>query len=264
MANRGNGRSRTHTDVELFGRKFRDTGVVAGDLEEVRQKPFEPVQFGDKQFRRPTQHGVEVLAAVVDQVGGHPDRGQWCAQFMADIGGEAFLEAAELLQLGDLLGQTLGHLVEGHGQARHVVLAADRHSFLESAVCETHCDSRGRSDGKHDLSGNQQRNRRQEHQQHGSTDQQGASNKRQTSVFAGEREDQIQLESRYRRRGGATDDQRGSGVTVRVGHRRELVTDLAAFDELAKVVGDLIDRSRTRRLARPVPRHDEHRVEGAG
>ena len=35
MANRGNGRSRTHTDVELFGGEFRDTGVVAADLEEV-------------------------------------------------------------------------------------------------------------------------------------------------------------------------------------------------------------------------------------
>ena len=121
MANCGNGRSRTHTHVELFGCEFRDTGVVAGDFEEVRQKPLEPVQLGDKQFRRPTQHRVEVLAAVVDQVGGHADRGQRCAEFMADIGGEAFLETAELLQLGDLFGQTLGHLVEGHGQARHVV-----------------------------------------------------------------------------------------------------------------------------------------------
>lgn len=37
MANRGNRRSSAHTHVELFGREFRDAGVVAGDLEEVCQ-----------------------------------------------------------------------------------------------------------------------------------------------------------------------------------------------------------------------------------
>lgn len=51
------------------------------------------------------------------------------AQLVADVGGEPALQVAELLELGDLAGQAFGHVVEGHRQPGHVVLAAHRHPF---------------------------------------------------------------------------------------------------------------------------------------
>lgn len=76
VANSGHRGARTHPDVELLGRQFRNAGVVPGNLEQIGQQTFESVEFGDKQFRRASEYRIEALAAVVDEVRGHSHRSE--------------------------------------------------------------------------------------------------------------------------------------------------------------------------------------------
>src|SRR3546814_4431860 len=54
--------------------------------------------------------------------------------------------SSDLLELGDLVRQALGHLVERLRQPGHVVLAAHEHAFFEPAVGEPARDPRRRPD----------------------------------------------------------------------------------------------------------------------
>ena len=88
--------------IDGFDRQLGDAGVVAGDLQQVVEQRLEPVELVDHQLGRAAQRRVELVAVVVDQVGGHPHGGQRGAQLVADVGGEAALQVSELLELGDL------------------------------------------------------------------------------------------------------------------------------------------------------------------
>ena len=130
--------------VHPFGGEFSHSGVVSGDLEELVEQRLEAIEFFVEQLDGSFTHGVEVVAALVEDIAGHADRRERCTEFMADIGGELSLQTTELLEVGDLLGQALGHVVERHRQAGHVILAAHRHSFLEAPIGEAHGNSRRR------------------------------------------------------------------------------------------------------------------------
>src|SRR5690606_37383981 len=54
----------------------RRARVEAADLQEVREQRLEAVQLVGEQFGGPRGHRVEVLAGLVDDVGGHPHRGE--------------------------------------------------------------------------------------------------------------------------------------------------------------------------------------------
>ena len=73
----------------------------------------------------------EVLARLVQHVGGHLHRGQRRPQLVGDVGGEPLLQLGEPLELGDLPLEAVGHRVEAGGQPGELVLAAHGHPFLE-------------------------------------------------------------------------------------------------------------------------------------
>ena len=176
--------------------------------------------------------GFELVAAVVDEVGGHAHGRQRGAQLVADIRGEPLLQIAELFELGDLLRQALGHLVERHRQPGHVVLAAHGHSFLEPAVGESHGDPRRRTDRADDLPRHEHRDRHEQHEQHDTTDEHRAADQRQDALFAGQREDEVQLETvDIADAVGVPTMSAGPVVAVGSLDRRELVGDLTGLDE---------------------------------
>ena len=86
-----------------------------------------------QQLRRAGDLGAKSARAVVEHVGGHPDRGQRGAQLVRDVGDEPPLHPGQLLQLADLLLQAGGHLVERRGQPGQVVLAAAPHPLVAAA-----------------------------------------------------------------------------------------------------------------------------------
>lgn len=63
-------------------------GVEAADLQQVGEQGFEAVELVGEEFRRAGGDRVEVLAGLVDDVGGHPYGRQGCAQFVRHVGHE--------------------------------------------------------------------------------------------------------------------------------------------------------------------------------
>ena len=180
--------------VYCLHRQFGDTGVVAGDLQQVVEQCLEPVQLTDEQLGGTPQRRVEILAVVVDEVGGHPDGRQGGAQFVADVGGEPPLQVAELFEGGDLALQALGHVVERHRQAGHIVFAANRHPLGQVSLGEPLGDPRRRAHRQHHLPRHQKRDAGQQEQQHQAAGGHGSPDQGDGVLLAGEREDQIQLE----------------------------------------------------------------------
>ncbi len=162
MTDGGQGTVDRDGHVHPLGGQFGHAGIVTRDLQELVEQRLEAVEFLVKQFHRPLADRVQILAALVEHVGGHPHGGQRCAQLVADVRGELPLQSAELLEMGDLLGQALGHVVEGHREPGHVVLTADRHSLLQSAVGEPHRDPRRRPHRDDDLTRHEPRDRGQQ------------------------------------------------------------------------------------------------------
>ena len=177
--------------IDRLDGQFRHAGVVTGDLQQIVKQRLEPVQLTDQQFCRTAQRRIEIFAVLVDQVGGHPHRGQRRPQFMADVGGEPPLQVSELLQGVDLTLQTFGHIVERHGQPGHIVLTAYRHPLGEVAFGEPFGDPRCRPYRQHHLPRHQQRDTGQQQQQHQAAGGNGSAHQRDGALLAGEREDQI-------------------------------------------------------------------------
>ena len=99
--------------------------------------------------------GSKSGAGVVEHVAGHPHRRQRRAQLVGDVGDEAALQPAEVLELADLPLQVGGHLVERRRQPGEVVLAAHLHPLLELAGGEPLGDAAGHPDRGHHLAGDQ-------------------------------------------------------------------------------------------------------------
>src|SRR5215217_4574688 len=110
-------------EVDLDRLQVDHAGVEAADLQQVLEQVLEPLQLAFQQHGGPLGIRRQAGPGGVDVVGGHAHRGQWGAQLVADVGDEPGLEAADVLQLADLLGQVVGHAVERLGQLAEVVLA---------------------------------------------------------------------------------------------------------------------------------------------
>src|SRR5829696_7618623 len=110
-------------EVDLDRLQVDHGGVEAADLQQVLEQVLEPLQLAFQQHGGPLGIRRQAGPGGVDVVGGHAHRGQWGAQLVADVGDEPGLEAADVLQLADLLGQVVGHAVERLGQLAEVVLA---------------------------------------------------------------------------------------------------------------------------------------------
>ena len=79
-------------EVHVAGLEHGRPSVEATDLEQVREQRLEAVQLDLKQLGGPGGHRVEVLAGVVDDVGGHPDGGERRPQLVRDVGDEPLLD----------------------------------------------------------------------------------------------------------------------------------------------------------------------------
>ena len=102
----------------------RGAGVEPADLEQVGEQGLEAVELGLEQLGGARGAGSKRAAGVVQHVAGHPHGRERGAQLVGDVGDEAALHAAELLELADLALQVAGHLVERDRQPGEVVLAA--------------------------------------------------------------------------------------------------------------------------------------------
>ncbi len=267
----GDGAQRLHGavhdlgEVQWFGGQVGYAGVQPGDLQQICQQQFEPVEFVHQQLGRPGQAGRELSAGRVQHVGSHPHRGQRGTQLVRDVRGEPALQLAELLQLRDLLLEAVGHLVERLGQPRHVVLADHPHPLVQVTFGEFLGDLRGLPHGTHHLAGHQVRDGTEQHQQYRAAEQQGLLHDREGALLSGQREQQINLQwpgSGAHR--GPHRQHRDRAVLAL--HGGDLGGQLAAFDELAQVLRHVLDRAR-RRLQPTVSRRvpvDQYGLERPG
>ena len=97
------------------------SGVVAADLQQVGQQGLEALHLRIQQLGCPRGDGIELVALVVDHVGGEADRRQRRAQFVRDVGDEALLHERQIGELLDLRLDAVGHGVEGPPERRQLV-----------------------------------------------------------------------------------------------------------------------------------------------
>ena len=135
---------------------------------------------------------VEERPRVVHHVAGHPHRGDRGAQLVGDVGDEAPLQPAELLQLADLPLQVGGHLVERRGQAGEVVLAVDAQRSCELAGGEALGDPSGHPDRGHHLAGHQPGEAGHEQQQRHAGDEHRPRDEGERLLLLGQREEVVE------------------------------------------------------------------------
>ena len=224
--------------VDRLGVQHRGAGVVAADLQQVGEQPLEAVELGPQQLRGPGDVRREVLARVVQHVGGHLHRGQRGAQLVGDVGGEPLLQLGEPLQLGDLPLQAVGHGVEAGGQPGQVVLAAHGHALLELPLGEPLGDARGAAHRVDDQPGDQHADADDEQRQRDPADDDRAADQGEALLLLVEGEGVVQLDllaaGRVGGHGGA-DQQRRLRHLPAVGHHRVAPGLAAVVDRGAQV-----------------------------
>ena len=128
----------------------------------------------------------------MDHVAGHPHRRERRAQLVGDVGDEAALQPAQLLELADLLLQVGGHLVERRGQAGQVVLAAHAEALLELTGGEPLGDPARHPDRGHDLAGDQPGQQGDEQEQRHAGDQQRTGDEGERLLLLAEGEEVVE------------------------------------------------------------------------
>ena len=178
--------------VDVVGLEDGGAGVEPADLEQVGEQRLEPVELGLQQLGRARGHRVEAVAGVVQHVAGHPHGRERRAQLVGDVGDEAALHPAELLELADLALQVAGHLVERGRQPREVVLAGHLEPLLELAGGEPLGDPAGHPDRRDDLTGHQPGHAGDQHQQQRGGGEQGPGDQRERLLLLVEREEVVE------------------------------------------------------------------------
>ncbi len=152
-------------EVDVVGVEQCGARVEPADLEQVDEQGLEAVQLGLQQLGRARGGWVEALAGVVQHVAGHPDGRERGAQLVGDVGDEAALQPAQLLELPDLALQVAGHLVERRREAGEVVLARDPQPLLQPPGGQPLGHPPGHPDRGDDLTGDQPGEPRDQDQQ---------------------------------------------------------------------------------------------------
>ena len=151
--------------IDRRRREHGRTGVEPGDLQQVTEQGLEPVELVLQQLGRAGGDRVELVPGLVQHLRRHPDRGQRGPQLMGDVGHERLLDVGEVLELGDLLLQLLGHVVHRRRQPGEVVLAPHLHPVVEVARRQALGRPSGRPDRSHHLAGHQRRDEGQQDDQ---------------------------------------------------------------------------------------------------
>lgn len=157
---------------------------MPADLQQVGQERLEPLQLALQQLRgAPDGRVVEGVAVLVEHVRGDADGGQGRAQLVRDVRDELALHLRQVLQLADLLLEVRGHVVEGAGEARQIVLTADPHALFETSGGEPLRALGGQPHGDDDLPRDQRGDGRQEQHQDDAHSGQGAADVGQGLLF---------------------------------------------------------------------------------
>ena len=110
--------------------------VMARNLQQVRQQSLKTIQLTDHQLTGSTLRRLQRILIRSNHVRSHTHRGQRRTQLMRHVGCELTLQVTVLLQLINLPGKLVRHVVEGQGQHRHLVLPLNRHTLTQMACCE--------------------------------------------------------------------------------------------------------------------------------
>ena len=198
-------------DVDLLEAQLGHPGVEAADLQQVGEQRLEAVELGDQQLRRARRGHLGGVDLGVQDLGGHAHGGQRRAQLVADVGGEPALQRPELLELADLRLDARRHLVVRLREPGHLVVAVDRHPFVEVAVGEPFGDVGGLAHRAHDLAGDHRRDAREQHEQDPGGERERALDQRERALLGREREEQVELQVAARGAHRLADDERGHG-----------------------------------------------------
>ena len=192
VALRGERRGHVHhapgdvDEVDVLRLEHGGAGVEAADLQQVGQQGLEAVELLLEQLCGASGDGVEEGPRVVDDVAGHAHRRDRRTELVGDVGDEAALQAAELLELPDLPLEVGGHLVEGRREPCEVVLAPHPQPLLEVAGRQSLGDAPRHPDRRHDLPGHQPGEAGDEEQQRDAGDEHGPRDQRQRLLLLGE------------------------------------------------------------------------------
>ena len=105
----------------------------------------------------------QAIAFGLNHVRGHAHGGQWGTQLMGDVGSKLPLQIAVFLQLRNLGRKLIGHVIEGRGQAAHLIVTIDGHAFLQMTSRQALCNARSRTNRRNNLLGGQPGNAHQQH-----------------------------------------------------------------------------------------------------
>ena len=173
-------------EVDVLGLEHRGAGVEAADLQQVGKQRLEAVELLLEQLGGASGDRVEEGPRVVDHVAGHAHGRDRRTELVGDVGDEPALQAAELLQLADLLLEVGGHLVERRRQPREVVLTGDAQALLQVACGQALGHPARHPDGSHHLAGDQPGQAGDEQEQGHSCNQEGLRDQREGLGLLGE------------------------------------------------------------------------------
>ena len=134
---------RLHTRAQINGcrRQVRHTSIVARNLQQVREQFLEAVELARHEAGSALGTVRQAIAFRLNHVRGHAHGGQWGAQLMGDVRSKLPLQIAVLLQLRNLGGKLIGHVIEGRGQATHLIITIDGHALLQMTRRQALCDA---------------------------------------------------------------------------------------------------------------------------
>ena len=113
-------------EVALLQPELDVPGVDAGDVQQVGKHGLEAVHRVGQDLDAAQGEGIgDLLARVLDLLGGQADRGQRGAQLVGDVRDEETLHLGQGLQALDLVLQRGRHVVEGPGQGGYLILPLD-------------------------------------------------------------------------------------------------------------------------------------------
>ena len=221
-----------------------DASVVPGNLQEVREQRLEAVKLAGHKLRRAARVRLERVSVRRDEVRGHAHRGERRTQLVRDVRGELALQVAVLLELRNLFGQLLGHVVEGRRKAAHLVLALNDHALAQMAGGKALGNARGRTHRRDDLLGGQPGNADEEDDDHDGGGRQETAHERHRGFLGLHGQHDVDLRVWDIRVCRGTHDERVVVATVGLIDIRELIRDLVLGDEAAQVIWDAVPLGR--------------------
>ena len=183
---------------------------------------------------------------------------------MGDVGSKLPLQIAVLLQLRNLGGQLIGHVIEGRGQAAHLIIAIDGHALLQMTRRQALCNARGRANRRNYLLGSQPGNAHQQHHDHYAGRREQAAHQRHGGLFRFHGQRQVDLRMGNIGIGRRAYQQSVVVITIFARRREILLRNLALIHHLPQLIRhrEILGRSGNRAIL--VFHHDDWLIDRLG